>query len=113
MKKDPTVFLHHILESIAAIEAYTNGLSEDAFLADQKTQDAVVRRLEIIGEAVRNLPEETRQLASAVAWRQIMAMRNILIHEYFGVDLKLVWRVVQKDLPAFKVHIEALLQAAS
>ncbi len=87
MKKDPAIFLQHILESIQTIEEYTQGLSEDAFLEDRRTQDAVVRRLEIIGEAVRKLPEETKNLASDAAWRQIMAMRNILIHEYFGVDL--------------------------
>ena len=57
------------------------------------------------------LPGETKKLASEVAWEQITAMRNILIHEYFGVDLKLVWRVLQKDLPFFKKHIEALLKA--
>ncbi len=112
MKKDPAIFLQHILESIQTIEEYTQRLSEDAFLDDRKTQDAVVRRLEIIGEAVRKLPEETKHLASDAAWRQIIAMRNILIHEYFGVDLKLVWRVIEKDLPAFKKHVETLLEAA-
>lgn len=113
MKKDPAIFLRHILESIQAIEEYTKELSEADFLADRRTQDAVVRRLEIIGEAVRKLPEETKKLASAVAWQQITAMRNILIHEYFGVDVKLVWRVVEKDLPPFKMHIEALLLTTS
>lgn len=113
MKKDPALFLSHILESIQAIEEYTKGLSEDQFLADRRTQDAAVRRLEIIGEAVRKLPEETKKLASEVAWQQIMAMRNILIHEYFGVDTKLVWRVVEKDLLPFKKQIETLLKVAS
>ncbi len=113
MRKDPAIFLRHMLESIQAIEEYTTGLSEADFLADRRTQDAVVRRLEIIGEAVRKLPEETKGLASDVAWQQIAAMRNLLIHEYFGVDLRLVWRVVGKDLPPFKKHIETLLQAIS
>lgn len=110
MKKDPALFLQHILESIQAIEEYTEGLSESAFREDRRTQDATVRRLEIIGEAVRNLPEETKRLASDAMWQQIIAMRNILIHEYFGVDLRLVWRVVEKDLPVFKKHIETLLK---
>jgi len=112
VKKDPALYLRHILESIQAIEEYTEGWPEEAFLADRRTQDAVVRRLEIIGEAVGRLPDETKKLASDVAWQQITAMRNILIHEYFGVDLKLVWRVLQKDLPLFKKHIEALLKAS-
>ena len=86
-------------------------MARRGILADRRTQDAVVRRLEITGEAVGKLPDETKQLASDVAWQQITAMRNILIHEYFGVDLKLVWRVLQKDLPLFKKHIEALLKA--
>lgn len=113
MKKDPAIFLQHILESIQAIEEYTRGFSEESFLRDRRTQDAVVRRLEIIGEAVRKLPEATKDLASDAAWRQIIAMRNILIHEYFGVDLKLVWRVIEKDLPVLKQHIEALLNSHS
>lgn len=113
MKKDPAIFLQHILESIQAIEEYTKGFSEESFLRDRRTQDAVVRRLEIIGEAVRKLPGATKDLASDAAWRQIIAMRNILIHEYFGVDLKLVWRVVEKDLPVFKQHVEALLNSHS
>ena len=111
MKKDPPFYLQHILDSIQAIEEYTEGWPEEAFLADRRTQDAVVRRLEIIGEAVGKFPGETKKLASEVAWEQITAMRNILIHEYFGVDLKLVWRVLQKDLPLFKKHVEALLKA--
>ena len=102
MKKDPALYLRHILESIQAIEEYTEGWPEEAFLADRRTQDAVVRRLEIIGEAVGRLPDETKKLASDVAWQQITAMRNILIHEYFGVDLKLLWRVLQKGRPLFK-----------
>ena len=81
MKKDPALFLQHILESIGAIEEYASGLSETSFLSDRRTQDAVVRRLEIIGEAVRKLPGETRMLSSDVAWRQVVALRNILIHE--------------------------------
>ena len=82
MDKDVTIFLTHILESIDAIEDYTKDLkSEEGFILDKETQDSVVRRLEIIGEAIRNIPDDTKQQASEVGWREIMAMRNILIKE--------------------------------
>lgn len=114
MNKDVNIFLSHILESIEAIEEYTKDLdSESAFIQDKETQDSVIRRLEIIGEAIRKLPEETKQQASEVSWKEIMAMRNILIHEYFGVDLPLVWQVVHKDLPALKKDTKSLLDKLS
>lgn len=114
MDKDATVFLSHILESIEAIEGYTKDLdSEKAFIEDGETQDSVVRRLEVIGEAIRKLPEETKRQAADVGWREIMAMRNILIHEYFGVDLSLVWQVVHKDLPTLKESTKNLLAKLS
>lgn len=114
MEKDASVFLNHILESIEAIEEYTKDLdSEEAFTEDGETQDSVVRRLEIIGEAIRKLPEEIKEQASEVGWRKIMAMRNILIHEYFGVDMSLVWQVVHKDLPALKESTKNLLAKLS
>jgi uncharacterized protein with HEPN domain len=72
-------------------------------------QDAVVRNLEVIGEAVRNLPTDLRRQHPKVPWRSVTALRNILIHEYFGVDLEIVWRVVQRRLPALKRHVNAML----
>lgn len=110
MKKDLTVFIKHILESIDLIERYTNDLSHERFLKDTEAQDAVAKRLEIIGEAVRYLPEETKKSANKVQWQKIIAMRNILIHQYFGIDLNLVWRVVKKNLPQFKKEMLLLLK---
>lgn len=110
MKKDPQVFLKHILESIEWIEKDTKDLSEKDFLENIPMQDAVIRRLEIIGEAIRNLPDEAKKASPHVPWQDIMDMRNKLIHGYFGVDLKLVWNVIKKDLPPLKKHIEEMIR---
>jgi uncharacterized protein with HEPN domain len=110
--KDPAVFLRHIQDAIARIEAYT-ATGRRAFLADTMVQDAVIRNLEVIGEAVRNLPLDLRRQHPKIPWRSITALRNILIHEYFGVDLEIVWRVVDRRLPALKHHVELMLKKAS
>lgn len=102
MKKEPKIFVAHILESIGEIEVYTRRHTQASFLRAKIVQDASIRRLEIIGEAVKRIPAETRQLVKDIPWKQIAGLRDILIHEYFGVDLKLVWKVIAKDLPALK-----------
>jgi uncharacterized protein with HEPN domain len=84
--KDAAVFLQHIRDAIARVEAYTAG-GRRAFLTDTMVQDAVIRNLEVIGEAVRNLPLDVRRRHPKILWRSIAALRNVLIHEYFGVDL--------------------------
>ena len=107
--KDISIFLHHILESIEAIESYTDGLSEEEFLSMPEKQDAVMRRLEIIGEAVRNIPEEFRTEYPDIEWNKAMGTRNILVHHYFGIDLKIVWDTLLTSLPQFKMKILELL----
>ncbi|MGA2926567.1 MAG: HepT-like ribonuclease domain-containing protein, partial [Solirubrobacteraceae bacterium] len=87
----------YLLHARGAILAYTAD-GRDAFVADRKTQDAVIRNIEILGQAVKGLSAGTRALDAAVAWRQIASMRDKLIHEYFGVDLSLVWDVVEREL---------------
>lgn len=105
MKKDPKVFLDHILECIKLIEEYTKGKTRDDFLSSVGFQDMVVRRLEIIGEAVKNLPQEIKEKHPDIPWKRIAGMRDILIHEYFGIDLGLTWEVVEKELPSLKKMI--------
>lgn len=109
MKKDPKIFLTHIIESIKEIEKNTDNLSEDKFLSSTIIQDAVVRRLEIIGEATKNIPESFRDKHHDIPWKKLAGMRDVLIHEYFGVDLILVWKIINKDIPKLKKQIAELL----
>jgi uncharacterized protein with HEPN domain len=90
MPRDYKVFLEDILEAIRKVRDYTDGLSLQAFTADAKTFDAVIRNLEIIGEAVKQIPEEIRSLRPEVEWKRIGRLRDILIHQYFGVDARIV-----------------------
>lgn len=107
--KDDAVFLKHILESIDWIEKDIQGLTEKEFFQNVPIQDAVLRRLEIIGEAVRNLSDELKEKHSKIAWNKAMATRNILIHNYFGIDLPVVWDTIKHSLPEFKEQIKNLL----
>lgn len=102
MKKDAKVFIRHILESIGFIEEYVKGKTESDFLDSVPLQDMIIRRIEIIGEATKNVPGNIREKYSDIPWKNIAGMRDILIHEYFGVDLKLAWQTAIKDIPDLK-----------
>jgi uncharacterized protein with HEPN domain len=106
--KDERVYLLHALDSIDAIQHYTVD-GRDAFFADPKTQDAVIRNIEVIGQAVKGISDQTRSLEPNVPWRQIAGMRDKLIHEYFGVDLALVWDVVESELAVLGPLLEGLV----
>lgn len=110
MKKDPKVFLGHILECIELIEIYIKGQTSDSFKSSIQLQDSLIRRLEIIGEAIKNLPEPIKKKFPEVSWKNIAGMRDILIHEYFGVDLDLTWRVITNEIPKLKKQIQSILK---
>src|SRR3990172_2939115 len=98
MSRDYKVYADDILQAVAKIRRYTAGLSFQAFAADEKTVDAVVRNLEVIGEAAGKLPENVRAQCAGIDWKRITGLRNILIHEYFGVDLPIIWDIIQNKL---------------
>ncbi len=110
MKKDNLLYLKHILEAINNIDDFVKDINDlSDFIKDKKTRDAVLRNFEMIGEAARNLDEEFTNNNTSVEWDKIIGMRNFIIHEYFGVDLEIVWETIKKDLPLFKKEIEKLL----
>ncbi len=107
--KDNRIYLEHILDSIVLIEQYTRGMSVDKFKKDSKTVDAVIRNFEIIGEAAGKLPQQFRDRHPEVPWKSLTGLRNVLIHEYFGVDVEAVWENIGQKLPELKTQMETIL----
>jgi len=108
--KDDRPYLLHIRDAAARILSYT-AAGRDVFGGDPMAQDATIRNLEIIGEAAKNLSEATRSKRADIPWRQIAGMRDKLIHQYFGVNLELVWSTAEIEIPRLKMAIEELLGA--
>jgi uncharacterized protein with HEPN domain len=98
MPRDPRVYVDDILEAIRRIKAYTEAMDFVAFAKNPMAIDAVIRNLEVIGEAAGRIPEELRAGSSGIEWRKIIALRNVLAHEYFGIHTKIVWDVVVEKL---------------
>ena len=108
MTKDPRVYLAHILERAGRIEAYVRD-GHDAFLTDHKTQDAVIRNFEVIGEAAKRVPPEFRVQHPSIPWQLMAGFRDVLIHGYEGVDIGRVWLTATRDLPVVRDAIAAIL----
>jgi uncharacterized protein with HEPN domain len=105
-----TEYLEDILDSISKIREFTGNMDFSAFSKDEKTSFAVIRALEIIGEASKNIPEEVRSSHPDIPWREMAGIRNKLIHDYFGVNLAVVWKTVKEDLPTLEPEIRSLLE---
>ncbi|WP_436485823.1 HepT-like ribonuclease domain-containing protein [Chitinophaga sp. ARDCPP14] len=101
--------LQHIAEAIKEIESYTAGKTLSDFFENSMMRFASVKQIEIIGEAANLLTQELRDLYADVAWRQIIGLRHILVHEYFGIDAEVIWQIVESDIPVLKDRIEHIL----
>ncbi|MCF7935482.1 MAG: DUF86 domain-containing protein [Synergistales bacterium] len=110
MPRDYLLYIDDILEAIQRIRSYVEGMDQSGFSADRKTQDAVVRNLEVIGEAARHVPAPSDGSGTEVEWRKIKAFRNVLAHEYFGVNVEIVWDVVQNKLDLLEEECVHLLE---
>lgn len=109
MKKDDRVYLLHMLEAIGQIREYTRELDYHRFKSSRLVQDGVIRQLEILGEATKNLSSTTRAKAPDIPWKDMAGMRDVLVHQYFGVDLDAVWATVGEDLPQVEQGLRKLL----
>jgi len=102
MTRDVRLYIEDILDSIEKVEQYTKTVDEQDFLSDTQVQDAVLRRLEIIGEAVKNIPQDFRDKYQQIPWKRIAGLRDVLIHEYFGVNLHRAWKLAKEDIHDLK-----------
>ncbi len=108
MKRDVQVYIDDVLECIDKVEEYTDGVGEEDFYKNTQIQDAVIRRLEIVGEVIKNIPVDFREQYPDIPWKKIAGMRDVLIHGYAGVSLLRVWRVVTDDLPDLKDRFQEI-----
>ena len=108
MKKDPRIYLAQILERIDRVREYT-AEGKEAFFADRRTQDAVIRNFEVIGEAAKRVPEQYRKEHPVIPWRELSGFGDVLIHQYEGVSIAEVWQIVEKNLDPLRMAIEAML----
>lgn len=108
MKKDDSIYIEHIIKSLNKISEYTEDYSIETFLKSDKTQDAVIRQLEIIGEATKKISNETRTKYPEIPWSDMAGMRDKLIHDYIDVDLWVVWQTAESDVPELKSLINKI-----
>lgn len=108
MKRDVLLFIQDIKESINDIESFSKGLTKDNFIKNRLRQNAIVRSLEIIGEAVKNIPDSFRNNHPEVPWRKIAGFKDVLSHAYFGVNIERVWNIIVEDLSNLKKEIEKI-----
>ena len=108
--KDPIIFLEHILENIELVKKLSKNLSRQTLSQNKERQYAIVRAIEVIGEAMRNLPEFFSKKYPDVAWKEIIGTRDKLIHHYFGVDLDIIYKIINDDMPVLEKQIKEILK---
>jgi len=113
VKRDWLLFLKDITEAMDAIQKFTEGMSFEEFIRDDKTASAVIRKFEVIGEATKHIPDQIREKHSQIPWKRMAGIRDRLIHGYFGIDYKLVWDAIRKEIPRTKPLIQSILQELS
>lgn len=106
--KSDFVFIEHILDSIRAIEEFSREITEKELTSNRLRQSAIVREIEIIGEAAKNISDDFKNKNKEVPWKEIIGTRDKLIHHYFGVDLNIVWRIVKRFIPELKILLEKI-----
>ncbi|MFA6262421.1 MAG: DUF86 domain-containing protein [Bacteroidia bacterium] len=109
-KREPKLLLSDILSSIEKIKSYTKGYSFDTFIEDSKTLDAVIRNFEIIGEAANRLPEDFKDSHEDINWFRIRGFRNRIVHDYMGIDIQIVWTIIDKDLDKLAAEITIIIK---
>ena len=107
-RREPALLIEDMLTALRKIERYTAGMDLERFRQDERTVDAVARNLEILGEATRQLPEDFILRFPQVPWRQIAGLRNRIVHDYFGLDLEIIWQIIQRDLAQLQAQLEGL-----
>lgn len=112
-KKDNSIFLRHILESIEAIGDFSKGLTFEELCKNRLKRSAIVRELEIVGEATKNIDDQLKIKYKEIAWREIAGTRDMIVHKYFGVNLEIIWDIIKKDLPKLKKQISRILDSDS
>jgi len=112
MKKDRIFidYVRDILENVEKAQSFVEGMDGDDFLRDEKTIFAVIRALEVVGEAAKKIPDDIREKYQDIPWREMAGMRDKLIHDYFGVNLKLIWKTVQEDLPPLEPKLSQVIK---
>lgn len=110
-ERSPNTLLRDILEAIKRICDYSLDMDYDQFFEDTKTQDAIIRNLEIIGEAAKKIPDDVKAHLQEIPWRRISGTRDRLIHDYFGVNLEIVWSIIQSELPALSPRLKDFLES--
>ena len=110
MPRDYKIYLKDVLESIAKIEEYTKGVSFEEFSRERMREDAIIRNLMTIGEAIKSVPKDIRSESPATEWDDMVGLRDILIHQYFGIELETIWDIIKKDLPKLKREVETLIK---